>query len=239
MLVRLKRCRDRPVDPLRYTVLVPRWSRRDQLRAPFVTSSEHGRSCFGTSCAPTSGMSPLSDRVARARCQREAQGRRRPKTAGQDGATAQADDAGATAERRDQHADHHDFTPKAMTPWPLLCVCFATMLFLVCCHSAPPLIKKTGIFLPWFSFSLLTYSRTIVVALFLFSFFLFSRLCIPNKSTPTAFFLPPMIPFITLGDKNLCAYDTPLALCFFVCLSAFDGVFKRKEVESLTSYSSV
>lgn len=146
MLVRLKRCRDRPVDPLRYTVLVPRWSRRDQLRAPFVTSSEHGRSCFGTSCAPTSGMSPLSDRVARARCQREAQGRRRPKTAGQDGATAQADDAGATAERRDQHADHHNFTPKAMTPWPLLCVCFATMLFLVCCHSAPPLIKKTGIF---------------------------------------------------------------------------------------------
>jgi len=61
-------------------------------------------------------MSTFSDGVPCACRKREAQGRRHPETAGQNGTTTQEDDASATSEWRVARADHCDFTPKDMTP---------------------------------------------------------------------------------------------------------------------------
>lgn len=107
----------------RHTLPIPYRTRLDQLHTASFTASSDGGSCPGTPLSPTSSMSSFRERVAHARCEREAQGRRRAEAADQNGATAQADDASATPEWHDERADCYDFTSQDMTPCPTLCVC--------------------------------------------------------------------------------------------------------------------
>lgn len=92
-------------------------------------------------------MSTLRDGVARARCEREAQGRRCPEAADQDGTATQEDDPSTTSKRHVERADGDDITSKDVTPTCFVCFpCMMTCLLV---------LKKA--FLPILVFLLVTF----------------------------------------------------------------------------------